>query len=168
MKFDYYLDIKLFNMVIPVGTHYSGTTEEIRALDTYIKLSRAADAVTHSINAHLSNYDLTVSQFGVLEALYHLGPMQVGQVGEKILKSSGNMTLVVDNLVKRGLVVRQRREDDRRCIDLHLTENGRTLIETIMPHHVAQVVASMGALSAAEQVTLSRLCRQLGLAQAGS
>ncbi len=149
-----------------MGTQYQGTQEEIQALDTYIKLARAANAVTQRINAHLSDYDLTVSQFGVLEALYHLGPMQVGQVGEKILKSSGNMTLVVDNLVKRGLVVRQRREDDRRCIDLHLTEDGRFLIETIMPHHVAQVVASLSALSPAEQAQLATLTRQLGLAQA--
>lgn len=148
-----------------MGTHYQGTAEEIRALDTYIKLSRAADAVTHAINAHLSDYDLTVSQFGVLEALYHLGPMQVGQVGAKILKSSGNMTLVVDNLVKRGLLVRQRRQDDRRCIDLELTAEGRALIEGIMPQHVAKVVAAMEALSSSEQTQLSALCRQIGLAQ---
>ncbi len=149
-----------------MGTHFQGRPEEVLALDTYIKLSRAADAVNHQINAHLSDFDLTVSQFGVLEALYHLGPMQVGQVGEKILKSSGNMTLVVDNLVKRGLLTRQRRDDDRRCIDLHLTKNGRSLIESIMPRHVGQVVKALNALNQEEQTQLGRLCRQLGLAQA--
>ncbi len=149
-----------------MGTHYQGTAEERRALDAYIKLSRAAETVTQRVHAHLGAHDLTISQFGVLEALYHLGPLQVGQVGEKILKSSGNMTLVVDNLEKRGLVARQRREDDRRCIELHLTENGRSLIESIMPHHVAQVVAAMEALSPEQQTQLAALCRQLGLGQA--
>ena len=118
------------------------------------------------INSHLSGYKLTISQFGVLEALYHLGPMQVGQLGQKILKSSGNMTLVVDNLVKRNLVTRQRRPDDRRCVEIHLTENGRSLIETIMPIHVTHVVATISVLTTDEQTELAALCRKLGLGQA--
>jgi MarR family 2-MHQ and catechol resistance regulon transcriptional repressor len=148
-----------------MGTHYTGTAEEERALDTYIKLSRAAESVTQRVNAHLRDYDLTISQFGALEALYHLGSMQLGELGTKILKSSGNMTLVVDNLVNRGLVIRQRREDDRRCIDIHLTEAGSSLIQNIMQPHVTQVVQAFNVLSASEQEQLAALCRTLGLAQ---
>lgn len=148
-----------------MGTHYQGTAAETAALDAYIKLSRAAESAGARINHHLGAYDLTVSQFGVLEALYHLGPMQVGQLGEKILKSSGNMTLVVDNLVKRGLVRRQRREDDRRCIDIHLTDAGRQRIEQIWPAHLTHVVAAFEPLTADEQAQLAALCRKLGLAQ---
>lgn len=148
-----------------MGTHYPGTTEEQQALNAYIKLSRAAETVTQHIHAHLGAHDLTISQFGVLEALYYLGPLHVGQVGEKILKSSGNMTLVVDNLEKRSLVERRRREDDRRCIELHLTENGRTLIERLMPDHVAHVVVAMSILNGEEQAQLGALCRKLGLGQ---
>lgn len=148
-----------------MSTHYQGTPEEIRALDSYIKLSRAAEAVGQRINGHLQAYDLTTSQFGALEALYFLGPMQSGQLGEKILKSSGNMTLVIDNLEKRGLVTRERRVDDRRCVEVHLTAVGRALIETILPDHVAGVVAAFGVLTAVEQEQLGALCRQLGLAQ---
>lgn len=150
-----------------MGTHYAGTPTEVQALDTYIKLSRAAEAVTARINSHLSHYDLTVSQFGVLEALYHLGPLSVGQLGEKILKSSGNMTLVIDNLVKRGLAQRVRRADDRRCIDVHLTAQGAALIADIMPTHVGHVVAAMQPLALAEQAELARLCRKVGLGQNG-
>lgn len=148
-----------------MGTHYQGTAAEKQALNTCIKLSRAAETISQRVHGHLNAYDLTTSQFGVLEALYYLGPLQVGQVGEKILKSSGNMTLVVDNLVKRGLVERQRREDDRRCIELHLTEDGRSLIAALMPQYVAQVVTAMNALSQDQQAQLAVLCRQLGLAQ---
>ncbi|MEJ2372997.1 MAG: hypothetical protein P8Y16_04280 [Sulfurimonas sp.] len=68
--------------------------EENLALDCYIKLFRAAESVGQSINAHLREYDLTISQFGALEANYHLGPMQSGELGQKILKTSGNMTMV--------------------------------------------------------------------------
>lgn len=146
-----------------MGTHYAGTTTEVQALDAYIKLSRAAEAVTTRINSHLSAYDLTASQFGVLEALYHLGPLTVGQLGAKILKSSGNMTLVIDNLARRGLVERRRRAGDRRCIDVHLTEAGAALIGAIMPTHVGHVVAGMQPLTLAEQAELACLCRKVGL-----
>lgn len=146
-----------------MGTHYQGSAEEILALDSYIKLSRAFETVTNLINAHLQNYDLTISQFGVLEALFHLGPMQPGQLAVKILKSSGNLTLVIDNLVKRGLVTRQRREDDRRCIDIQLTAAGQALIEAIFPGHAAGVAQTMGVLTSDEQMQLSVLCRKLGL-----
>jgi MarR family 2-MHQ and catechol resistance regulon transcriptional repressor len=151
-----------------MGTHYQGAPAEVLALNTYIKLSRAAEAVTTRINRHLGDYQLSVSQFGVLEALYHLGPMQVGQLGEKILKSSGNMTLVVDNLVKRGLASRQRRQDDRRCIDVQLTSAGRTLVEQILPIHVGHVVVSISQLTPEEQTQLAALCRKLGRAQRSS
>jgi MarR family 2-MHQ and catechol resistance regulon transcriptional repressor len=143
-------------------THYQGSASEMRALDAFIKLTRAAESVSGRINAHLREHQLTVSQFGVLEALYHLGPMQTGELGEKILKSSGNMTLVIDNLEKRGLVLRQRLEGDRRCIDVHLTAEGEALVRNILPRHVEGVVKTFAALSPEEQLQLGDLCRRVG------
>lgn len=151
-----------------MGTHYQGSVDETTALDTYIKLSRAADAVSARVNGHLDGHGITTSQFGVLEALYHLGPMQVGRLGTKILRSSGNMTLVVDNLEKRGLVRRQRRDDDRRCIDVHLTDSGRDLLISIWPIHLDHVVAAFNVLSRPEQDILAALCKRLGRAQTES
>lgn len=150
-----------------MGTHFEGTAEETLALDGYIKLSRAHETVTTRINAHLLDYNLTISQFGVLEALYHLGPLQPTQLAEKILKSGGNLTLVITNLVKRELVTRQHREDDRRCIDIRLTQAGQALIETVLPDHVAGVVVTMNVLTKSEQEQLSQLCRKLGLENSG-
>lgn len=147
-----------------MSTHYQGTAEEVAALDLYIKLSRAAESVNQRVNNHLHEQNLTASQFGVLEALYFLGPLQPGQLAQKILKSGGNITLVIDNLAKRGLVTRQRRQDDRRCIDIDLTDQGRALIESIFPQHVAGVVETMSALTAAEKRQLADLSRKLGLA----
>jgi len=146
-------------------THYQGSEAERRALDTYIKLTRAAEAVNVHVNERLHTSGLTVSQFGVLEALYFRGPMPVGQLAEKILRSSANLTLVVDNLVRRGLVERARRADDRCCVDVSLSAEGRALIAGLMPGHVAGVVNALAALSAEEQLTLAALCRRLGLAQ---
>ncbi len=146
-------------------THYQGSEQEIRALDAYIKLSRAAESVSIAINSHLHHYQLTVSQFGVMEAVYHLGPLQIGELGQKILKSSGNMTLVIDNLQKRDLIERRQKEDDRRCTAIHLTEAGTALIEQIFARHVAQVVETFAVLSPEEQTELGELCRRLGRQQ---
>lgn len=148
-----------------MGTHFQGTEAERRALDTFIKLSRAAESVGRRVNDHLHDHQLTVSQFGVLEALYHLGPMPVGQLAGKILRSSANLTLVIDNLVKRGLATRERRATDRRAVEIDLTEAGRELVAALLPAHVAGVSAAFTALTPEEQTTLAALCRKVGLAQ---
>ena len=164
----YYFDIKLFYIKGYMPTHYPGTPEELRALDAYIKLSRSAEAVTAQVNAHLREFGLTISQFGALEALYHLGPMQPGELGVKILKSGGDMTLVIDNLAKRGLVQRERQEADRRCITIHLTEQGRELIAQILPEHIQAVVQTFTVLSAGEQEQLAALCKRVGLQESNT
>ena len=148
-----------------MGTHYQGTKTEKDALDVYIKLSRAAEAVEAGVNCHLKDYGLTWSQFGVLEALYHLGPLHQHEVAAKILKSSGNLTLVIDNLVKRDLVERERDESDRRYLTICLTEAGQQLISHIFPRHVENVVQAINVLTPDEQHQLAALCRKLGLAQ---
>ncbi len=145
-----------------MGTRYLGTKEEVTALNTYIKLVRAADSVSARIHRHLDAAHLTVSQFGVLEAVFHLGPLYQRDLAEKLLKSGGNITMVIDNLEKRELVRREREIEDRRCVSIYLTEKGQQLISQIFPSHVAAVVNEMSILTAAEQEELERLCRRLG------
>ncbi len=145
-----------------MGTRYRGTKEEVRALDTYIKLIRAADSASSRIHRHLEGTKLTITQFGVLEALFHLGSLYQRDLAEKLLKSGGNITLVIDNLEKQELVKRDRQIEDRRCIKVSLTDKGQQLISQIFPSHVAAVVNEMSILSALEQEELSRLCRRLG------
>ena len=147
-----------------MGTRYEGTASDRRALDAYIKLSRAANAVEARINRPLADVGLSISQFGVLEALFHLGPLHQGDLADKILKTSGNLTVVLQNLEDRDLVTRERDPADRRYVRITITEQGRRLIGEIFPTHVARVGAAFGALDAAEQETLARLCRKLGLA----
>ncbi len=144
---------------------YPGNTEEARALKTYVKLMRAAESVTARIHRHLSSTGLTISQFAVLEALYQLGPLSQREIGKKILKSSGNITMVIDNLEKNGLVKRKRNEADRRFFIVHLTDKGYHLINKIFPPHAAVIAEDFGVLTAAEQDSLGRLCKKLGLSE---
>ncbi|HKJ04574.1 MAG TPA: MarR family transcriptional regulator [Geopsychrobacteraceae bacterium] len=145
-----------------MGFRYQGTETEALALGSYIKLQRAADSVSSRALKHLLQAKLSTSQFGVLECLYHLGPLCQRDIGRKILKSSGNISTVIDNLEKRGYVSRQRSDEDRRYIKVDLTENGKNLISGIFPQHVEEVVSQMNILTAREQHQLSRLCKKLG------
>jgi MarR family 2-MHQ and catechol resistance regulon transcriptional repressor len=144
-------------------THYRGRAQERAALDTYIKLMRAADSVTARLDPLMRVADLTVGQFGTLEALLHLGPLCQRDLGRKLLRSGGNITVVIGNLARRGLVRRARDPRDRRFVTVTLTDKGRRLIGGIFPRHVRHAVREMRALSAPEQAELARLCRLLGL-----
>src|SRR5512139_414672 len=110
-----------------MGTRYKGPKEDTRALNAFIKLVRAAQSVSGRVEAHLSEIGLTVSQFGALEALFHLGPLYQKDLASKILKSTGNITMVVDNLEKRGLAARVRDEKDRRHYSVQITPKGSAL-----------------------------------------
>jgi len=124
--------------------------------------------MTSRIKSHVTDAGLSVSQFGVLEALFHLGPLSQAEIAKKVLKSTGNITMVIDNLEKRVLVKRERKHDDRRFYSIQLTPEGRQLIGSIFPRHAEMIVAEMRALSIAEQEELGRLCRKLGLQKQGS
>jgi len=143
-------------------THYQGTAEQVLALDTFIKFTRAANAFESRLMRHNVLEDLTISQFGVLEILLHLGAMCQSDLGSKLLKSGGNITLVVDNLEKRGLVVRQTDANDRRMTNVSLTQKGEELIRRIFPEQVKAIVAELNVLTAEEQETLGKLCKKLG------
>jgi MarR family 2-MHQ and catechol resistance regulon transcriptional repressor len=147
-------------------THYDGTEAEERALNAFIRFTRAFDTVDREISQIFRAHDLTSGQFGVLETVYHLGPMHQGRLGEKLLQSKGNISTIISNLEDRGLVERRRDEEDRRYVKVHLTEAGRTLIADIFPEHVQKIVDTMDVLDEEEIETLGRLCRKLGVGNA--
>src|ERR1700712_3171887 len=145
-----------------MGTRHRGTLEEINALNAFIKLARAPESVSARVHSVLSD-GLTVTQFGVLEALYHIGPLCQSELAEKLLKSGGNLTLVVDNLEKAGDVRRERDSTDRRFVVVKLTDKGQVFISTLFPKVVANVTREMSALSSTELADLGRLCKKIGL-----
>ena len=143
-------------------THFTGSRAELRTLDTFIKLTRCTNSLFARLSERNTLGDITPSQFAVLEALYHLGSLTQGEVSTKVLKSGSNMTTVIDNLERNGLVRRERDAKDRRMIHVHLTEQGKGKIEAVFPNHVAALVEEFSVLSANEQETLGELCKKLG------
>jgi len=146
-----------------MGTHYQGSREEVRALDALIRLTRASNTLRFRVEEWLREAGLTESQLGVLEMLLHLGPLRQCDIGTKLLISRANVTLVVDQLVARGWLRREKHPDDRRSNMVHLTAEGRRKIEKIFPGHVRRITKAMSALSPAEIETLGRLAKKLGL-----
>ena len=145
-----------------MGTKHQGSEHELRALNAYIKLRRAANTLSALEAASLRDDGLTESQFGALEALFHLGPMRQTELASKLLCSPANLTTVVDNLERDGLVERRRSEDDRRAVTVHLTSVGRKLIEELFPRHAAAIVDWFSILGPDEQLDLSEVLGRLG------
>lgn len=141
---------------------FKGTKAEKRALSAYVKLERAANAAMAFARVGLEEAGLSLGQFAVLEALYHVGPLYLGDLARRILTSSGNLTLVVDNLEKRGLVKRRQPLKDKRFVLATITPAGRKLIGRIFPAHAERITSVMGRLTATEQEKLGALCRKLG------
>jgi MarR family 2-MHQ and catechol resistance regulon transcriptional repressor len=142
--------------------HFSGTPEQERGLAAYVKLLRASETVHQEAMRPLLHENLTASQFAVLEALFHIGPMCLTDLARKILKTSGNLTMVVGNLEKRGLVVREQSPDDRRYFNVAITAEGKKLIGRVFPPHLDKILELMDRLNDQEQEMLARLCLKLG------
>jgi MarR family 2-MHQ and catechol resistance regulon transcriptional repressor len=149
---------------ISVAKGYKGMAADARALAAYVKLLRAGESVSRETTRPLALYDLTPSQLAVLEALYNAGPQCLSDLAHRILKTSGNLTVVVENLEKRRLVRRKARARDRRFITVALTPKGRNLFRSLAPGHAAAIVSVMARLSATEQETLGKLCGKLSAA----
>ena len=131
-------------------------------LKLWIVLARAYRAVEDRAAADAARHGLTLAEFGVLEALYHKGPLLLGELQERILVSSGGITYLIDRLDRRGLVRRERCPDDGRARFARLTGAGRALVESAFPEHAAVIAEALGGLSRAEQQDAVRLLRALG------
>lgn len=145
-----------------MGTHYKGSKQEEETLNAFIKVMRATESINSRLNRHLSEADLTVSQFGTLEALLHLGPLNQRALGQKLLKSGGNITLVIDNLQKSGMVEKKTDPDDRRAVIISLTPKGRKFISDFFPQHLSKINEEFSVLTSDEKKQLAALCKKLG------
>lgn len=144
--------------------HPAGTAE---ALKLWVVLSRAHAAIGAHAAADVARHDLTLAEFGVLEALYHKGRMLLGEVQRSLLVSSGGVTYLVDRLTARGLVRREACPTDKRARYAVLTDAGRALVAVIFPQHARAIADACAGLSEAEQQTVRALLRTLGRTAAG-
>ena len=141
--------------------------ETEHALRLWVVLSRAHASISSHAAAHAADHGLSLTEFAILEVLYHRGRMVLGEIQRRILVSSGGITFLVDRLAEKGLVVRQECPEDRRAKYVTLTREGARLIREIFPSHATALAEAMRGLTPAEQQQATQLLRTLGLTAAG-
>ena len=134
-----------------------------RDLKLLVVLERCAQSVRNRMLPHVQNAGLTPAQFSVLEVLYHGGAMNVNGVIEKTLSSSGNIGVVIDNLIKEGWAEKSVDESDRKVRSVALTRKGKQKISDYFPNHAAEVKTAFAGLTVEEKERLTFLLKKLGL-----
>lgn len=140
----------------------SGKAEDVSGIHVWLVLWKAARAVEAEAQRSIARFGMVQSDFGVLEALLHRGPLNPKQLGEKVLLTSGSVTAAVDRLARRGLVRREDDARDRRACIVQLTAAGRRLIERAFAQHRAEMEAALEGFPAEDRRALLPLLKRLG------
>lgn len=130
-------------------------------LKTLIALSRTTNNVHKREYKTIKEGGLTVSQFSVLEVLYHKGDLKVAEIIDKTLSTGGNMTVVIENLVKDGLVTRYKDPEDKRINFISITKKGKDIIDEIFPKHIENINEIFSSLTIKEKQSLIGLLKKL-------
>ena len=134
---------------------------ETGSLDTFTKLLQTAENISACAYSHLKDFGLTVSQFGVLEALYTKGAMCQKDIAEIIRKTTGNMTTVIDNLEKSGLAQRKKDMNDRRFFTVTITDKGIATLNMVYDRYRNNVEACMKKLDSEDRQNLIVILNKL-------
>lgn len=148
---------------VPANAEPIADVPTATALKLFVVLNRAANAVNRHAEASNAAHGLSSGEFSILEALYHGGPLLLGEVQRRILASSGGITFLVDRLEKRKLVRRLPCPTDRRARYAALTEKGHALMAGIFPGHAEAIRRAMSGLGLADQRAATALLRTLGI-----
>jgi MarR family 2-MHQ and catechol resistance regulon transcriptional repressor len=155
-----YLDFKMTETASPRATELNEDTAS--SLKLWVILNRAHRAIFGRARKSVERHGLSLSEFGVLEVLYSKGPLLVGDVGSRILLTSGSTTYVVDRLEERHLVARRPCPNDRRALYVELTEQGQELIGQIFPEHAEALRSAMEGLTTEEKHITGTMLKRLG------
>lgn len=131
------------------------------SLSAWVELMKAFTKIRSRELDLIEANGLTIGQFGVLELLHHRGPQSVGAATKLAMSTPGNMTVVVKNLAKRGLITTRKDDRDKRTVILTITDTGTDLIARMFPEHARRIDSYMGGLDRDEQQTLRQLLRKL-------
>ena len=130
-------------------------------LQLVIALARAYQAIEQGVRPPLAKQGLGMTEFAVLEVLYHKGALPLGELRDRILVTGASTTYVVKKLEDRGLMRRRTCADDQRVTFGELTAKGRALIDEVFPEHVDRLREILGGLSVSEKQAATRLLRRL-------
>lgn len=148
-----------------MGTKFNGSTDEKLALDCFIKLFRASEVVKNNSTRIVNESGFSDGQFFVLDALYYLGDMSQKLLSEKIMRTEGNLTMIISNLLKRKLIKKIRSKDDGRVFIISITDKGKLEYEKVFPSFIEAVKNDFSVLTKEEKIFLQNTCKKLGTAK---
>jgi len=125
-------------------------------------LWKAAKAVESVDRASIVETGLHLSEFTIMEALLHKGPLTINAIGQKVLLTSGSMTAAINRLENKGLVKRMQDPSDGRCFFVHLTKSGCAVIQEAYAKHTRNLEKIAEVLTQQERLELVRLLKKLG------
>lgn len=130
------------------------------ALSTLITFTRAEHIIHKKELETIKESGLTTAQFAVLEVLYNKGDLKICEIIEKILTTSGNITVVIKNLEKDGLVKKNLDPKDKRSTIISITDNGKKIIEDILPNHINNISRIFNVLTDEEKIILKNILKK--------
>jgi MarR family 2-MHQ and catechol resistance regulon transcriptional repressor len=140
----------------------------VQAPRLWLVLARCHRALSQIAEHSIEEAGLGLTDFAALEALLHKGPLTITEIQGKVLLASGSMTAAVDRLEKKGFIKRGPAPSDRRAKVLHLTPEGRRVVEAAFRRHAAELESAMAVLNVSEKRQLYALLKKLGLFAAGA
>jgi MarR family 2-MHQ and catechol resistance regulon transcriptional repressor len=139
----------------------SANDDQAATLQLVIAVARSYQAIEQGVRPQLAGEGLGMTEFAVLEVLYHKGALALGEIRDRILVTGASTTYVVKKLEKRGLIRRRTSAEDQRVVFGELTAKGRALLDRVFPAHVVRLRQIMACLSVAEKREAARLLRRL-------
>jgi len=136
-----------------------------KAMQTWIQLFRLFNKIRAKESFYINSFDVTMNQFQVLEVLYHRGDLSVGAITKLTMGTPGNVTVVVKNLKRDGLISSVSDSKDKRSSILSITQSGKEIIEKLFPNHAQNLEKCFEVLDDEEMETLFTLLRKLQKAQ---
>jgi len=134
-----------------------------QSLQLFSEICKTNRFITDAAIEHIKLFGLNLTEFAVLELLFHKGDTPIQHIGKRILISSGNMTYVLDKLEAKGFIKRLPCPKDRRVTYAVLTDEGHQLISSIFPEHEQMIDQLFSQINKTEKEMLIYLLKKMGM-----
>ncbi|HLQ70187.1 MAG TPA: MarR family transcriptional regulator [Bacillota bacterium] len=148
--------------MIKLSTNEKDLDKEI-SLKLFVVLTRALQSVRKKVKADIRSHKLNLTEFAVLELLFHKGPQPIQKIGDKVLLASSSITYVVDKLEEKKLLERKPCPNDRRITHALLTSEGNELMSEVFPQHSKAIQDIFAGLNTNEKKMMINQLKKLGL-----
>lgn len=134
----------------------------MKDLKTIVTLFRATDSFSKAIQKDVKRYGLNVTEFGILEALYHKGKMTIKSLIEKVLITNSSMSYVIEQLHQKEFIVKIKSDIDGRSYMIDLTDKGRALMKKAFKEHKSHMRSIVNVLTPEEEAMLREWLKKIG------